>query len=356
MQLTLIRLLVVALAALMGWTLSADILPPALGALGSAAVASLAVVLEHRLRNVPTREVLGGFIGAIGGLSIALVAGLSVLPWITASGGRPTPLVPALLALACGYFGAVIGARRGAKVHASNVRTAIKGVALPVRGVTPKVMDTSVIIDGRIADVIASGFIEGPLVVPQFVLRELQQVADSSDPLKRNRGRKGLDVLRGIQEAEKIKVEVSDRDYSDIREVDGKLLALSEELGGKILTNDYNLNKVAQLRGVQVLNVNDLANAMKPVVLPGEMLSVQIIKEGKERNQGVGYLDDGTMVVVDNGKRLIGLKVDVVVTSVIQTNAGKMIFGATEEDQEQGPRPKVIRREAPAATTQAGQG
>jgi uncharacterized protein YacL len=190
-----------------------------------------------------------------------------------------------------------------------------------------KILDTSVIIDGRIADVCETGFIDGTLVVPQFVLKELQLVADSGDSLKRNRGRRGLDILQRVQKMSGIEVSISDLDFPDVREVDLKLIELARALQGKIVTNDFNLNKVAQLRGVDVLNVNELANSLKPVVLPGEIMKVFILKEGKEYNQGVAYLDDGTMVVVDNARKMISKTIDIVVTSVLQTTAGKMIFG-----------------------------
>ena len=190
-----------------------------------------------------------------------------------------------------------------------------------------KVLDTSVIIDGRIADICETGFMDGTLVIPQFVLKELQLVADSSDSMKRNRGRRGLDILQKIQKMAGVDVTISDMDFPDVREVDLKLIELARTLQGKIVTNDFNLNKVAQLRGVEVLNINELANSLKPVVLPGEIMKVFILKEGKEYNQGVAYLDDGTMVVVDNARKMIGKTIDVVVTSVLQTTAGKMIFG-----------------------------
>ena len=190
-----------------------------------------------------------------------------------------------------------------------------------------KILDTSVIIDGRIADVCETGFIDGTLVIPQFVLKELQLVADSADSLKRNRGRRGLDILQKIQKMSGVEVMISDIDFPEVREVDLKLIELARTLQGKIVTNDFNLNKVAQLRGVDVLNVNELANSLKPVVLPGEIMKVFILKEGKEYNQGVAYLDDGTMVVVDNARKMISKTIDIVVTSVLQTTAGKMIFG-----------------------------
>jgi len=194
-------------------------------------------------------------------------------------------------------------------------------------GIPPKILDTSVIIDGRIADILATGFIEGSLVIPNFVLSELQNIADSADSLRRARGRRGLDILKMIQEgSRKDNIVITEIDFPEIDEVDQKIVTLAKKLGGKILTNDFNLNKVAQIHGIEVLNINNLANAVKPAVLPDERIRVKIIKEGKEYGQGVGYLDDGTMIVVEDGKRLIGQEVDTVVTSVLQTAAGRMIF------------------------------
>ena len=217
-----------------------------------------------------------------------------------------------------------IGARRGEWLEPARLITLFRAAAPQRRH---KILDTSVIIDGRVADICEAGFLDGTLVVPQFVLRELQQVADSADTMRRNRGRRGLDILQKIQKMTGVEVIVSDLDFPEIREVDLKLIELARTLHGKIVTNDFNLNKVAQLRGVGVLNINELANAMRPVVLPGEVMTVFILKEGKEYNQGVAYLDDGTMVVVDNARRLINKTIDIVVTSVLQTTAGKMIFG-----------------------------
>lgn len=195
-------------------------------------------------------------------------------------------------------------------------------------------MDTSVIIDGRIADICKTGFIEGTMVIPGFVLEELQHIADSSDVLKRNRGRRGLDILNRIQKELSVKVHIYEGDFEEIQEVDSKLVKLAKVLSGKVVTNDFNLNKVCELQGVPVLNINDLANAVKPVVLPGEELSVQVIKDGKEHNQGVAYLDDGTMIVVEGGREHIGNEIDVLVTSVLQTSAGRMIFA----------KPKLLER------------
>lgn len=190
----------------------------------------------------------------------------------------------------------------------------------------PKILDTSVIIDGRIADICKTGFIEGPLIIPEFVLEELQHIADSSDSLKRNRGRRGLDILNRIQKELDIEIIIHDKNFEDVAEVDSKLLKLTQFLKGKIITNDYNLNKVALVQGIEVLNINELANAVKPVVLPGEEMVVQVVKDGKESGQGLAYLDDGTMIVVESGRKFIGETIDVVVTSVLQTSAGRMIF------------------------------
>lgn len=195
------------------------------------------------------------------------------------------------------------------------------------------VLDTSVIIDGRVADICQTKFISGRMVIPRFVLKELQQIADSPDALKRNRGRRGLDILNKVQKSTYMDVKIAEEDFPELTEVDAKLIKLAKVLDSKILTNDYNLNKIAELQGVTVLNINDLANALKPVVLPGEVLRVRITKEGKEYNQGVAYLDDGTMIVVDNARYLIGQNLGVVVTSVLQTSAGRMIFGKMENER-----------------------
>jgi uncharacterized protein YacL len=203
-------------------------------------------------------------------------------------------------------------------------------------GTTEKILDTSVIIDGRILDIAQTNFIEGPFIIPNFVLREIQLISDSPDPVKRNRGRRGLEMLNKLQQLDNIKVKISYIDYTDTREVDAKLVKLARETGGKLITNDFNLNKVAELQGVEVLNLNSLTNALKPIVLPGEDIQIEVIKEGKDENQGIGYLEDGTMVVVENGRALLGKHITVNVTSIIQTAAGKMIFTkATGQVQEE---------------------
>ena len=224
----------------------------------------------------------------------------------------------------------MIGAWKGKEFNPANWRVLSKTAP---RGEIPKILDTSVIIDGRIADACETGFIEGPFIIPQFMLRELQHIADSPDPLKRNRGRRGLDILNRIQKHSDLEVRISDQDFPSVKEVDDKLIELAKRIHGRIITNDYNLNKVAELQGLTVLNINQLSNALKPVVLPGETMHVQILKEGKEPGQGVAYLDDGTMVVVEEGKKIIGKELDVVVTSVLQTTAGRMIFARPKDEE-----------------------
>src|SRR5438067_10674478 len=286
------------------------------------ALAALGVLFESRLREIAITRVLGALIGCAIGLGIAhaIVGGLF---WAD-TGDRRVEFLHSFVLIVLPYLGLVLGARHGEWLGPSRLLSLFRASG-PQRRY--KILDTSVIIDGRIADVCETGFVDGTLVIPQFVLKELQLVADSADSLKRNRGRRGLDILQKIQKMAGVEVTISDLDFPDIREVDLKLIELARSLQGKIVTNDFNLNKVAQLRGVEVLNVNELANSLKPVVLPGEIMKVFILKQGKEYNQGVAYLDDGTMVVVDNARKMISKTIDIVVTSVLQTTAGKMIFG-----------------------------
>src|SRR5881409_3261094 len=285
-------------------------------------LSALVVFFESRLRETAVTRVLGALIGCAIGLVIAhtIVTGLF---WAD-TGNHRVEFLHSITLIVLPYLGLVLGAKHGEWLEPSRLLSLFRASG-PQRRY--KILDTSVIIDGRIADVCETGFVDGTLVIPQFVLKELQLVADSADSLKRNRGRRGLDILQKIQKMAGVEVVISDLDFPDIREVDLKLIETARTLQGKIVTNDFNLNKVAQLRGVEVLNVNELANSLKPVVLPGELMKVFILKEGKEYNQGVAYLDDGTMVVVDNARKMIGKTIDVVVTSVLQTTAGKMIFG-----------------------------
>jgi uncharacterized protein YacL len=303
-------------------------------------LAGLVVALEVSLRRTPVTRVLGAIMGCIVGLGIARVIEAGLF-WAD-SGDRQVEFLHGFLLIVLPYLGLVLGAKNGEWLEPSRLVGLFRAVG-PERRY--KVLDTSVIIDGRIADVCETGFIDGTLVIPQFVLKELQLVADSADTLKRNRGRRGLDILQKIQKMSGVEVMISDLDFPEVREVDLKLIELARTLQGKIVTNDFNLNKVAQLRGVEVLNVNLLANSLKPVVLPGEIMKVFILKEGKEYNQGVAYLDDGTMVVVDNARKMIGKTIDIVVTSVLQTTAGKMIFGRFIEPA--APQPAVPAGAAP---------
>jgi uncharacterized protein YacL len=277
-------------------------------------LSALVVGFERRLRETAITRVLGALIGCAIGLAIAHTI-VSALFWAD-NGNRRVEFLHSFTLIVLPYLGLVLGGKHGEWLEPARLLSLFRAAG-PLRRY--KILDTSVIIDGRIADVCETGFLDGTLVVPQFVLKELQLVADSADSLKRNRGRRGLDILQRIQKMSGIEVTISDADFPDVREVDLKLIELARNLQGKIVTNDFNLNKVAQLRGVEVLNVNELANSLKPVVLPGEIMKVFILKEGKEYNQGVAYLDDGTMVVVDNARRWV--------TSVLQTTAGKMIFG-----------------------------
>jgi uncharacterized protein YacL len=293
-----------------------------LNVLFSLSLAALVVLFESRLRDIPITRVLGALMGCAVGLAIAHAIGAGLF-WAD-SGDRRVEFLHSFTLIVLPYLGLMLGGKHGEWLEPARLASLFRATG-PLRRY--KILDTSVIIDGRIADVCETGFVDGTLVIPQFVLKELQLVADSSDSLKRNRGRRGLDILQKIQKMSGVEVSISDLDFPDVREVDLKLIELARALQGKIVTNDFNLNKVAQLRGVDVLNVNELANSLKPVVLPGEIMKVFILKEGKEYNQGVAYLDDGTMVVVDNARKMISKTIDIVVTSVLQTTAGKMIFG-----------------------------
>ena len=326
------------------------------GALNAAFGVALAVVFvafESRLRNTSVTHMLGAMLGGAIGLGIAKTVGAALF-WADTKDDR-VAFLHSFVLLALPYLGLVLGGRKGEWLEPARLIGLFRGTG-PQRRY--RILDTSVIIDGRVADICETGFLDGTLVIPQFVLKELQLVADSSDSMKRNRGRRGLDILQKMQKMSGIDVMISDLDFPEVREVDLKLIELARALSGKIVTNDFNLNKVAQLRGVAVLNINELANSLKPVVLPGEIMRVFILKEGKEFNQGVAYLDDGTMVVVDNARKLIGKTIDVVVTSVLQTTAGKMIFGRFVDPSlagSQGSGPRARRaspsRRAGAAAT-----
>jgi uncharacterized protein YacL len=311
---------------------------PWLGAALGVVVALGVIACEIGVGSVPPHHLVGALVGGVTGLVGAR------LVWSAIEGLdlAAVHFLHAALIVFLVYMGIVIGAHKGEWFEPARIISAFKDSA---RLHQYKVLDTSVIIDGRIADICETGFLDGTLVVPQFVLRELQQVADSSDSLKRNRGRRGLDILQKIQKMSGVQVQIVETDFPEVREVDLKLIELARKMSAKIVTNDFNLNKVAQLRGVAVLNINELANSLKPVVLPGEVLRVFVIKEGKEPGQGVAYLDDGTMVVVDQGKRALGRTIEVTVTSVLQTTAGKMIFCRWAEAVAGASAPAEERRE-----------
>src|SRR5579883_2830615 len=294
-----------------------------LSALTGAAGAALVIVFEARVRALSLRRLIGAVIGSILGIFGAFLFSLVLANSLPAGNARS--LLQIFVLLLMSYVGLVVGTSKGDMLNLS----ALGDLFSSERQM--KLLDTSAIIDGRIADMADTGFLDGALVIPAFVLRELQMVADSSDGSKRQRGRRGLDVLQHMQSNTLLNVQIVEDDFPHIREVDLKLIELAKELDARIITNDFNLNKVAHLHHVSVLNINDLANALKPVVLPGEKMNIAILKEGKEYNQGVGYLDDGTMVVVDHARRMIGRSVEISVTSVLQTASGKMIFGKMEE-------------------------
>jgi uncharacterized protein YacL len=293
-------------------------------------IVSLIRWFEEKLLKTPFPDVLAGAFGMVVGLIIAylMTPAIALIPVVGS-------VVQFFTSVLLGYMGyRFFFTKREDLMNVFPGRLGGKEKKGDIRPGDAKLLDTSVIIDGRIADIVKTGFLDGVLIIPSFVLEELQHIADSSDVLKRNRGRRGLDILNKIQKELKIKVQIMEIDFDDISEVDSKLVKLAKQISGKVVTNDFNLNKVCELQGVGVLNINDLANAVKPVVLPGEEIYVQVIKDGKEYNQGVGYLDDGTMIVVEGGREFIGSRLEVMVTSVLQTSAGRMIFA----------KPKMLER------------
>jgi uncharacterized protein YacL len=296
-----------------------------MGALGGGLAAMAVILFELRVRALSLRQLIGAVAGSILGIGGAAL----FCTVLRSTYGPGASLAQIFVLLLMTYVGLVVGAHKGELLNPAALGS-IFSPDHPARN-NVKVLDTSVIIDGRIADIAEAGFLDGALIIPEFVLRELQTVADSTDSSKRQRGRRGLDMLQRMQSNEQIEVQIVTDDFPAIREVDLKLLELAKKREAKVVTNDFNLNKVARLHRVEVLNINDLANALKPVVLPGERMTILVLKEGKEFNQGVGYLDDGTMVVVDHARKLIGRSVDITVTSVLQTASGKMIFGKMDE-------------------------
>lgn len=328
LSLSLIRAAFIILLVACGYFLVPFGFSPAVSGGIGALAGILIVIFEIRLKQVSLKRLIGAAVGSLLGILGAFLVSLILERAIPAS-LNTVPFLQILVLMWMGYVGLLVGATKGDMLNLSAFGGLFGGEKASKQ--TFKVLDTSVIIDGRIADIAETGFLGGTLVIPQFVLRELQFVADSADPLKRNRGRRGLDILQRIQKFTELNVQILEDDFPNAPEVDMKLIEMAKKYDCSIVTNDFNLNKVAQLHGVHVLNINELANALKPVVLPGEIMRVFILKEGKEFNQGVAYLDDGTMVVVDNARRLISKTIDITVTSVLQTTAGKMIFGRYDD-------------------------
>ena len=336
MSLTIARISVLILGTLLGviigYLISSFILKQGL---------VIAKRLERILTHIPNQELIAGTIGLLFGLIIANLIGVAFnqVPIIG-------PYIPIILSAIFGYSGLKLMARKGPEIYYNYVQQwGGEGTKKTSRfkmfsthksdktTSTPKLLDTSVIIDGRIKELCNTGFIEGPLMVPLFVLNELQIISDSADATKRNRGRRGLDILKEMQDANKVAIEVVEDDYDDFTEVDSKLMRLALDKQWKLMTNDFNLNKVARVQGIEVLNLNELANVLKPALIAGEWIRVQIMKEGKEVHQGVAYLDDGTMIVVEDGKPYVGQTVEVMVTSILQTSAGRMIFARVDGGQ-----------------------
>ncbi len=345
MDLIMVRLLFVVFVAVTCYLIQPFGLSPKLDA-GVGALLGIAVVtFEWRLRLVSLKRLIGAAIGSVLGIFGAYLFALVIRNSIPA--GHTQSFLQIMVMLLMAYVGLIVGANKGDLLNLAALGGIFGGEKQSRKSF--KILDTSVIIDGRIADIAETGFLDGVIVAPQFVLRELQLVADSADSLKRNRGRRGLDILQRLQKIASVQIQIVEDDFPAVREVDLKLIELAKLYEGKIITNDFNLNKVAQLQGVAVLNINELANSLKPIVLPGETMKVFILKEGKEYNQGVAYLDDGTMVVVDNARKMIGKTIDISVTSVLQTTAGKMIFGKWDERMARTePRPAVVLTAATA--------
>jgi uncharacterized protein YacL len=332
-----IRIIFMAICGVAGYHFRPFSLSHALGTIAGVCFALAVILVEMRLRKASLRRLIGAAVGSILGILGAYLT--SVIMTHTTMPESTRSFFSLSIFLVMTYIGLVLGANKGDMLNLQ----AFGGVFGSERGSrhVTKLLDTSVIIDGRVADIADALFIDGAVVIPQFVLRELQLVADSADPLKRQRGRRGLEVLQRIQKMQHLDVQIAEDDFPQIADVDLKLIELAKRYDAKIVTNDFNLNKVASLQGIEIMNVNLLANALKPVVLPGEAMRVFILREGKEYNQGVAYLDDGTMVVVDGARKMINKTIDISVTSVHQTTAGKMIFGRFDDRAEQGARPAV---------------
>jgi uncharacterized protein YacL len=340
----LIRVLFVLIVGVVAFLIHPFNLPSNLDAVVGVVIGVAIILFEWRLRVMSLKRLIGAAIGSVLGIVGAYLFALVIRNSIPTSPTQSFLQIMVMMIMA--YVGLAVGANKGDLLNLAALGGIFGGEKSGKKSY--KILDTSVIIDGRIADIAETGFLDGLIVIPQFVLRELQLVADSADSLKRNRGRRGLDILQRLQKTASVQIQIVEDDFPSVREVDMKLIELAKLYEGKIITNDFNLNKVAQLQGVAVLNINELANSLKPIVLPGEIMRVFILKEGKEYNQGVAYLDDGTMVVVDNARKMIGKTVDISVTSVLQTTAGKMIFGKWDE---RGGGHRTSSSPPPVATT-----
>lgn len=338
MDLAIIRILFIVVLTAACYFLRPFGMQPWTSAIAGALAAASVIVFELRVRALSIKRLLGAVLGSVLGIAGAALFGMVLSGSLPPGGTRA--LLQLFVLMLMSYIGLMVGASKGDLLNFTGGLAELFAGERAAGKRNQKILDTSAIIDGRIADVVDTGFIEGTLLIPEFVLRELQMVADSSDNSRRQRGRRGLDILQKMQANPALAVQIIEDDFPQLREVDLKLIELAKKKTASIVTNDFNLSKVAKLHQVRVLNLNDLANSLKPLVLPGEKMNIMVMKEGKEYNQGVGYLDDGTMVVVDHARRMIGRSVEITVTSVLQTASGKMIFGKLEEV---GLKPEPVR-------------
>ncbi|OGP32545.1 MAG: hypothetical protein A2073_03490 [Deltaproteobacteria bacterium GWC2_42_11] len=331
-MLIMMRTLLVIFGSASGYLIAEQILgdnvTSIVGLISGFIISVLAIIFEERVKKTPLRIVIGGAIGLITGLVVSNLVSYPIVIHFFENNILKI-LTYTMINCLIGYIGLSIGMKKGDEFHGGHIFSLL---GEKERGSADRVLDTSVIIDGRIADITEAGFVEGEIIIPQFVLQELHYIADSADSIKRTRGKRGLDILQRLQKQTSTKVTITDRDFQNIKEVDAKLIALAKEINASIVTNDSNLSKIAELHGISVLNINHLANILKSVVLPGEVMNIFVLKEGKENGQGIGYIDDGTMVVIDNAKRFLGKNMDVVVTSVLQTTGGRMIFSRLKDD------------------------
>lgn len=328
MSILIFRIVVIAFITLSGYFFPPFKLENIYGAVAGFVLSLVTIYLETLIRKSEFKIIWSATFGTFAGVVLGWLLG-SIYRAISNDSATIT-FIQIFFLVIMPYIGFLVGTRKAEWLNPAHLFRFFKEKSI---GRSYKLLDTSVIIDGRISDICNATFIEGTLIVPQFILLELQMVADSSDDVKRQRGRRGLEVLDHLQKSSQVNVTITEMDFPDIKEVDSKLIEMAKQMDAKIVTNDFNLNKVAQLQGIPVLNINELANALKPVVLPGESIQAFILKEGKEPDQGVAYLDDGTMVVVDNSRKMIGQTVDITVTSVLQTTVGKMIFGRYNEEK-----------------------